>query len=93
MVDSDVYVCQVLDVFCGLFGSIIGDMVLFYGVYGGVYLVGGILLQICEYLYVSIFVECYLQKGLMGEVLVCILVKVVEYGQLGVVGVVSWYLQ
>ncbi|NOK24189.1 glucokinase, partial [Corallococcus carmarthensis] len=65
----------------------------FYGAHGGVYLAGGILPQIREYLHASTFVERYLQKGPMGEALARIPVKVVEHGQLGVVGAASWYLQ
>ncbi|WP_373926725.1 glucokinase [Enterobacter hormaechei] len=49
--------------------------------------------QIREYLHASTFVERYLQKGPMGEALARIPVKVVEHGQLGVVGAASWYLQ
>ncbi|PSD12409.1 glucokinase, partial [Stenotrophomonas maltophilia] len=93
MADSDAHARQALDVFCGLLGSTIGDMALFYGAHGGVYLAGGILPQIREYLHASTFVERYLQKGPMGEALARIPVKVVEHGQLGVVGAASWYLQ
>jgi glucokinase len=93
MADSDAHARQALDVFCGLLGSTIGDMALFYGAHGGVYLAGGILPQIREYLHASTFVERYLQKGPMGEALARIPVKVVEHGQLGVIGAASWYLQ
>lgn len=93
MAGSDAHARQALDVFCGLLGSTIGDMALFYGAHGGVYLAGGILPQIREYLRASTFVERYLQKGPMGEALARIPVKVVEHGQLGVIGAASWYLQ
>ncbi len=46
MADTDAHARQALDVFCGLLGSTIGDMALFYGAHGGVYLAGGILPQI-----------------------------------------------
>ena len=81
-----------LDVFCGLLGSTIGDMALQYGAHGGVYLAGGILPQIREFLLNSTFVSRYLNKGPMREALERIPVKVVEHGQLGVIGAASWYL-
>lgn len=92
MAGTDALARQALDVFCGLLGSTIGDMALFYGAQGGVYLAGGILPQIREYLHASAFVERYLQKGPMGEALARIPVKVVEHGQLGVIGAASWFL-
>jgi len=92
MAGTDALARRALDVFCGLLGSTIGDMALFYGAQGGVYLAGGILPQIREYLHASTFVERYLQKGPMGEALARIPVKVVEHGQLGVIGAASWFL-
>ncbi len=83
---------QSLDVFCGLLGSTVGDMALQYGAHGGVYLAGGILPQIREFLLNSTFVSRYLNKGPMREALERIPVKVVEHGQLGVIGAASWYL-
>lgn len=83
---------QALDVFCGLLGSTIGDMALLYGAHGGVYLAGGILPQIRDVLRQSTFVARYLNKGPMSEALARIPVKVVEHGQLGVIGAASWYL-
>ncbi|MGA6180635.1 glucokinase family protein [Stenotrophomonas sp. NPDC077421] len=92
MAGQDAQARQALEVFCGLLGSTIGDMALQYGVTGGVYLAGGILPQIREFLLNSSFVERYLNKGPMREALERIPVKVVEHGQLGVIGAASWYL-
>ncbi|MFY0182949.1 glucokinase family protein [Stenotrophomonas sp. PUT21] len=92
MTDQDPLARQSLEVFCGLLGSTIGDMALQYGVTGGVYLAGGILPQIRDFLLNSTFVERYLNKGPMREALERIPVKVVEHGQLGVIGAASWYL-
>lgn len=89
---QDVLARQSLEVFCGLLGSTIGDMALQYGAHGGVYLAGGILPQIREFLLNSTFVTRYLNKGPMREALERIPVKVVEHGQLGVIGAASWYL-
>ncbi len=90
--NQDVLARQSLEVFCGLLGSTIGDMALQYGAHGGVYLAGGILPQIREFLLNSTFVTRYLNKGPMREALERIPVKVVEHGQLGVIGAASWYL-
>ncbi|WP_367347511.1 glucokinase family protein [Stenotrophomonas bentonitica] len=90
--NQDVLARQSLEVFCGLLGSTIGDMALQYGAHGGVYLAGGILPQIREFLLNSTFVARYLNKGPMREALERIPVKVVEHGQLGVIGAASWYL-
>ncbi len=90
--NQDVLARQSLEVFCGLLGSTVGDMALQYGAHGGVYLAGGILPQIREFLLNSTFVARYLNKGPMREALERIPVKVVEHGQLGVIGAASWYL-
>ena len=82
-----------LDVFCGLLGSVVGDMALLYGVQGGVYLAGGILPRIRDFLINSSFVARFLNKGTMREALERIPVKLVEHGQLGVVGAAKWYLE
>ena len=78
--------------FCGLLGSTVGDLALAYGIRGGVYLAGGILPQIRDFLINSGFVERFLNKGGMREALERIPVKLVEHGQLGVIGAANWYL-
>ena len=65
---------------------------LLYGVQGGIYLAGGILPQIREFVLQSTFVERFLNKGPMREALERIPVKLVEHGQLGVIGAANWYL-
>lgn len=88
----DPHARESLGVFCGLLGSVVGDLALLYGVQGGIYLAGGILPQIREFLLQSSFVERFLNKGPMREALERIPVKLVEHGQLGVIGAASWYL-
>lgn len=83
---------ETLDLFCGLLGSTVGDLALAYGVQGGVYLAGGILPQIRDFLINSRFVERFLNKGGMRDALERIPVKLVEHGQLGVIGAANWYL-
>jgi glucokinase len=88
---GDALARESLEVFCGLLGSTVGDMALLYGVQG-VYLAGGILPHIREFLVHSGFVARFLNKGPMREALERVSVRLVEHGQLGVIGAASWYL-
>ncbi|TDB29187.1 glucokinase [Stenotrophomonas sp. ATCM1_4] len=90
---SDPLAVETLELFCGILGSTTGDMALLYGVQGGIYLAGGILPKISQFLLNSAFVERFLNKGPMGKALQSIPVKLVEHGQLGVIGAASWYLE
>ena len=90
---SDPLAVETLQLFCGILGSTIGDMALLYGVQGGIYLAGGILPKISQFLLNSTFVERFLNKGPMRKALQSIPVKLVEHGQLGVIGAASWYLE
>ncbi|MGE8286400.1 MAG: glucokinase family protein [Stenotrophomonas sp.] len=90
---SDPLAVETLELFCGILGSTTGDMALLYGVQGGIYLAGGILPKISQFLLNSTFVERFLNKGPMGKALQSIPVKLVEHGQLGVIGAASWYLE
>jgi glucokinase len=90
---SDPHAVETLNLFCGILGSTIGDMALLYGVQGGIYLAGGILPKISQFLLSSTFVERFLNKGPMRKALQSIPVKLVEHGQLGVIGAASWYLE
>jgi glucokinase len=91
--EADVAARDALDMFCGLMGSVLGDLVLLYGAQGGAYLAGGILPQIKPFLLGSSFVERFLDKGQMRPVLERVPVRLIEHGQLGVLGAASWYLQ
>ncbi len=89
---EDALAVQTMQLFCGLLGSTLGDMALLYGAQGGIYLAGGILPQIRQLLENSNFVERFLNKGPMREALQHIPVRLIEHGQLGVIGAASWYL-
>jgi len=84
---------RTLDVFCGLLGGVLGDLVLLYGAQGGAYLAGGILPQMKTFLLGSTFVERFLAKGAMRPVLERVPVRLIEQAQLGVLGAASWYLE
>jgi glucokinase len=92
LVGSDAAAVEALEVFCGLLGSFVGDLVLLYGARGGVYLAGGILPQIQSFLLASSFSERYFNKGVMRAYLQQVPVRLIEHGQLGVMGAAGWFL-
>lgn len=84
---------EALGVFCGWLGSAIGNLVLVYGAQGGVFLAGGILPQIKDFLLQSDFVARFRDKGAMRALLERVPVNLIEHGQLGVLGAAGWYLE
>ncbi|OOG59305.1 glucokinase [Rhodanobacter sp. C03] len=89
---NDAAAVEALEVFCGLLGSFVGDLVLLYGARGGVYLAGGILPQIQPFLLSSTFAARYFNKGVMRAYLQQVPVRLIEHGQLGVIGAAGWFL-
>ncbi|AZK88245.1 glucose kinase [Xanthomonas oryzae pv. oryzae] len=79
--------------FCGLLGSAVGDMALACDAAGGIYLADGFLPTTGQFLAGSTFAERFLAKGNMRAVLERIPIRLVEHGQLGVLGAANWYLQ
>ncbi len=88
---TDAAALESLHVFCGLLGSFVGDLVLLYRA-SAVYLAGGILPQIQPFLQASRFAERYFNKGVMRAYLQHVPVRLIEHGQLGVIGAASWFL-
>lgn len=91
--NSDTIAEETLHMFCALLGSFVGNLVLLYGARGGVYLTGGILPGMRDFLVRSRFVERFLDKGRMRAYLERVPVRLVEHGQLGVIGAANWYLE
>jgi glucokinase len=89
---SDPIAVETANVFCGWLGGVLGDLALIYGAEGGIYLAGGVLPQMKDLIARSAFVERFLDKGVMREVLARTPVRLVEHAQLGVIGAASWYL-
>lgn len=92
LTESDAVATETVAVFCGWLGGLLGDLALLYGAQGGIYLAGGVLPQMKELLTRSTFVERFLDKGVMRQVLARTPVRLVEHAQLGVIGAASWYL-
>lgn len=83
---------ETLTLFCGWLGSFAGDLAMLYGATGGVYLAGGFLSQIVDVMRCSPLVDRFLDKGVMRPFLNKVPIRVVDHGQLGVIGAASWYL-
>jgi glucokinase len=90
---DDALAVEALNVFCALLGSLAGDLALAYAAQGGVYLAGGILPQLQSFLLQSAFVPRFLDKGPMRAALEQVPVKLVDHGELGIIGAAHWYLQ
>jgi glucokinase len=56
-----------LNTFCALLGSVCGDFVLANGAYGGLYLAGGVIPQLIEFLRESPFLQRFQDKGMMCD--------------------------
>ena len=84
---------ETLDVFCGWLGSVAGNLVLQCGAPGGVYLAGGILPRVREFLKHSGFIARFRDKGARRPLLERVPVGLIEHGQLGVLGAAGLYLQ
>lgn len=92
LAESDAIASETVAVFCGWLGGVLGDLALLYGAQGGIYLAGGVLPQMKTLLAQSAFVERFLDKGMMRQVLARTPVRLIEHAQLGVIGAASWYL-
>jgi glucokinase len=77
--------------FCALLGSVIGDLISVSSA-KAVFIAGGILPQLKDFLPQSDFRARLLDKGAMRAVLERVPVRLIENEQLGVIGATSWYL-
>lgn len=83
---------QTLKVFCEILGATAGDLALINASKGGVYLTGGILPRIEEFLTTSNFVSIFNQKGRMSNFLDNIPVFLVKKNNPALYGAASWFL-
>jgi glucokinase len=87
---NDPLAVESLQIFCGLLGSLVGDLAILFSATGGVYLAGGILSRFQEFLLDSSFRERFFNKGVMRDLLEQVPVRLLQHGQLGVVGAAVW---
>jgi glucokinase len=89
---DDAAAVEALSLFCEMLGSAAGNFALSYGARGGLYLAGGILPKIRNFLLESRFMDRFTAKGDMRPFLEAIPVNLIEHGQLGVIGAAGWYM-
>lgn len=89
---ADPHASETLQLFCGWLGSYIGDLAMLYGATGGVYLAGGFLSRMIDFIEKSSFIERFLDKGVVRPFLQSVPVHVVDHAQLAVVGAASWLM-
>lgn len=77
---------EALAMFCAMMGSFAGDLAVMFKASGGVYLAGGILPHISDFLLASEFHTRFLDKGVMRGFLAAVPVQLIEHGPLGVIG-------
>ncbi len=75
-----------LATFCALLGSVCGDFLLANGAYGGLYLAGGIVPRLGDFLAASEFSARLVRKGAMTEVLTAVPVHVITTAYPGLIG-------
>lgn len=80
----------IVDVFCVVFGVIVGDLVLIQGVWDGVFLIGGLVLKMLDLLQYFGFCQCFEYKGCFFLIMVWVLLLVVMYLYVGLFGVVVY---
>ncbi|MCI4569129.1 glucokinase [Lysobacter sp. CFH 32150] len=89
---GDAVACEAVLIFCALLGSVIGDLISISGA-KAVFIAGGIVPQLKDFLPRSDFRARLLDKGAMRAVLERVPVRLIEDEQLGVIGAASWYLE
>jgi glucokinase len=89
---NDARALETLHLFCAWLGSYIGDLAMLYGATGGVYLAGGFLSRITDFMLKSRFIERFLDKGVVRPFLQTVPVHVVDHAQLAVIGAASWLM-
>src|SRR5690606_17101525 len=89
--ETDAIATQAIQLFCAILGGVVGGLVMSSGAQGGVYLAGGVLPKISAHLLKSDFRERFIGNSVMRCVLERVPVRLIDHGQLGVIGAASWF--
>ncbi|HEX7326413.1 MAG TPA: glucokinase [Rhodanobacteraceae bacterium] len=89
---DDAHAREALAMFCALLGSFAGDLAITFKATGGVVLAGGILPAVQAFLLASDFRKRFLNKGVLRDFLAGVPVRLIEHGQLGVIGAAAMAL-
>lgn len=90
---DDALATETLRMFCAMLGAFVGDLVVLCKAGGGVWLAGGILPSIRDLLVADEFRTRFFNKGVMHGFLSGVPVRLIEHGQLGVIGAACLHLQ
>jgi glucokinase len=90
--ETNTQAVETLQLFCGWLGSFTGDLAMLYGATGGIYVAGGFLSHMTDFMAKSSFVSRFLDKGVMRPFQQTVPVHVVDHAQLGVIGAASWLM-
>jgi len=86
--------CQLaLELFCSFLGSLSGNVALTYGAKGGVYLGGGVLPRIVDFVKASDFNQRFASKGVMSPYLQDVPVDIIAHPETAFVGAATWLAQ
>lgn len=88
---DDPHAREAVSVFCGLFGSLVGDLVMVTGA-TGVFIAGGVPLKVKAQLLASDFAARMVDKDVMRPVLERVPVRLVDDPDMGLIGAAAWYL-
>ncbi|WP_425480694.1 glucokinase [Lysobacter silvisoli] len=89
---DDAQAAETVAIFCAMLGSLAGDLAVTFGAQS-VYLAGGIPAQIVPLLLASDFAARFVNKGVFAELMARTPVRLVEHGQLGLLGAAACYLE
>jgi glucokinase len=89
---GDAIASEAVLTFCGLLGSVIGDLAV-TGSARAVFIAGGIVPQLLDFIATSDFHARMVDKGAMRAVLERVPVRLIENERLGVIGAANWFLQ
>jgi glucokinase len=82
---------RALTLFCNIFGSVAGNIVLTQGALGGVYLGGGVLMKNSAALFASNFVERFSAKGVMSPYLEQVPIWLIRAEYAALKGAALWF--
>lgn len=89
---DDAHAIEAVRMFCNVLGSVLADMVIASGA-TSVYIAGGIMPRIRDFLDVSDFHARFLNKGMMRPLLEQVPIRLIESPHKGVIGAAAWYLR
>ncbi|MCL4137546.1 UNVERIFIED_CONTAM: hypothetical protein GTU68_064927 [Idotea baltica] len=93
MLGNDADCVEALSLFCRILGSTAGDAALLFGAFGGVYLSGGILPKIEDFLFKSDLVDSFQRKGVMRSLMESVPISLITSDKPALFGAAHWFLE